>query len=83
MRLSWKGVFGRFWGPFWEPFLFKNRNFELQKGSPKLFKKKVTPLIQMTYYSPGPGLPDSPPRVRGFLNKKQLSEQETRAAAHF
>ena len=48
-----------------------------------MFKKRVPPLTQTGPYDHGPGLPDSPPRVRGFLNKKQLSEQETRAAAHF
>ena len=39
--------------------------------------------LPKTGYDPGPGLPDSPPRVRGFLDKKQLSEQETRTGAHF
>ena len=46
-------------------------------------QKKVPPLTQTAAYDHGPGLPDSPPRVRGFLNKKQLSEQETREAVHF
>ena len=46
-------------------------------------RKKAPPITQTTPYDHGPGLPDSLPRVRGFLNKKQLSEQETRKGAHF
>ena len=50
-----------------------------------MFKKRVPPppLTQTTDYDRAPRLPDSPPRVRGFLNKKQLSEQETTTGAHF
>ena len=54
-----------------------------KKGSKKWIKKRVPALTQTSPYDHGPGLPDSPPRVRGFLNKKQLSEQETRTGAHF
>ena len=47
-----------------------------------MVKKKVTPLTQTSPYDLGPALPGSPPRVlQGFLNKKQLSEQETTTAA--
>ena len=47
-----------------------------------MVQKKVTPLTQTGDYDPGPALPGSPPRVlQGFLNKKQLSEQETTTAA--
>ena len=49
-------------------------------------KKSATPLRKqppIIGYDHGPGLPDSLPRVRGFLNKKQLSEQETTTAVHF
>ena len=70
-------------GSILEAFLIKNHNFEWKKGSKKLFKTRVPPHWQMRSYDHGPGLPDSPPRVRGFLNKKQLSEQETRTGAHF
>ena len=38
--------------------------------------------MQMADYDRFPRLPDSPPRVRAFLNKKQQSEQETTTAAH-
>ena len=37
--------------------------------------------MQTADYEQAPRLPDSPPRVRGFLNKKQQSEQETTKAA--
>ena len=55
----------------------------MKKGLREIEQKKGAPLIQTTDYDPGPGLPDSPPRVRVFLNKKQLHEQETTTAAHF
>ena len=48
-----------------------------------MIQKKGTPQMQTTDYVQAPRLPDSPPRVRGFLNKKQQSEQETTTAAHF
>ena len=48
-----------------------------EKKLQEMIHKKVTPLTQTTDYDPGPALPGSPPRVlQGFLNKKQLSEQE-------
>ena len=53
----------------------------MKKELEQIIKKKVTPLTQTGDYDPGPALPGSPPRVRGFLNKKQLSEQETTTAA--
>ena len=55
----------------------------MKKGLQKIVLKKGGPLTQTAPYDHGPGLPDSPPRVRAFLNKKQLSEQETRTAAYF
>ena len=70
-------------GSVWEAFFVPNCNFEWKRGFKKWFTKMVSPLIQTRDYDHSPGLPDSPPRVRGFLNKKQLSEQETRTAAHF
>ena len=70
-------------GPIWDAIVIPNCKFGWKKGSKKLLTKRVTPLTQTTDYDHGPGLPDSPPRVRGFLNKKQLSEQETTTAAHF
>ena len=42
-----------------------------------MVQKKVPPLTQAAPHDHGPGLPDSPPRVRSILDKKQLSEQET------
>ncbi len=58
--------------------------FLVKKGLQKMDQKKgAPPHWQTGDYDHGPGLPDSPPRVRAFLNKKQLSEQETRTAAHF
>ena len=38
---------------------------------------------QTKLYRQAGRLPDSPPRVRGFLNKKQQSEHEITIAAHF
>ena len=64
-----------------EAFFVKNHNVERKKELQKIVQKKVTPLTQTGHYDPGPALPGSPPRVRGFLNKKQLSEQETTTAA--
>ena len=61
--------------PSWRPKWGK-------KGSKKMLQKKVPRQTQTQLYRQAGRLPDSPPRVRGFLNKKQLSEQETRAAAH-
>ena len=66
-----------------EAIFTKNPNFEWKKGSKKWINKRVPALTQKASYDHGPGLPDSPPRMRAFLNKKQLSEQETRTAAHF
>ena len=66
-----------------EAIFTRNRNFEWKKGSKKWIKKRVPALTQMRDHDHAPRLPDSPPRVRAFLNKKQLSEQETSTAAHF
>ena len=38
-----------------------------------MVQNKGTPQTQTTDYVQAPRLPDSPPRVRGFLNKKQQS----------
>ena len=70
-------------GSIFDAIFIKNPKFEWKKVSKKLFKKRVAPFTQTGPYGQAPGLPDSPPRVRAFLNKKQLSEQETRTAAHF
>ena len=73
-------------GSFWKQFSPKIRILS-EKRAPKNGSKKGCPPLRKqgarTDYDHGPGLPDSPPRVRAFLNKKQLSEQETRTAAHF
>ncbi len=63
--------------PILEIFCVKNCTFEWKKGSKNRFKKRVPPLTQTRDYDHGPGLPDSPPRVRVFwtrnncLSKKQ------------
>ena len=43
--------------------------------------KKAPPRTQTTNYSLARGLPDSPPRVRGFEQLKTIIEQETAVAA--
>ena len=70
-------------GSILEAIFIENQNVEWKKGSKKWIKKRVPALTETGDDDHGPGLPDSPPRVRAFLNKKQLSEQETRTAAHF
>ena len=54
-----------------------------QKGFQESLQKKGIPQLQISNYDQAPRLPDSPPRVRGFLNKNQHSDQETTTAAHF
>ena len=71
---------------FWRHFSSKIAFLSEQRAPKNGSKKGCPPLRKQgarTDYDHGPGLPDSPPRVRAFLNKKQLSEQETRTAAHF
>ena len=73
-------------GPFWMPFSFKIAILSEKVASKNGSKKGCPPIrkqVTIRGYDQAPRLPDSPPRVRGFLNKKQLSEQETETAAHF
>ena len=72
--------------PFWMPFSFKIAILSEKVASQNGSTKRVPPIrkrVTTRGYDQAPRLPDSPPRVRGFLNKKQLSEQETETAAHF
>ena len=69
-------------GPFWEPFS-QNCDCYVKKCVPKNASKKVPRQTQTRSYPQARRLPDSPPRVRGFLNKNQQSEQETTTVAHF
>ena len=70
-----------FWLNFGTVFCQQSQ-FWVKKEFQKMIQKKVTPLTQTSPYDLGPALPGSPPRVlQGFLNKKQLSEQETTTAA--
>ena len=55
----------------------------VKKGFQKPFQKKVPRQTQTGSYSQARRLPGSPPRVRGFLNKNQQSEQETTTVTHF
>ena len=66
-----------------EANFIQTSGFEWKMGFNKVLKKRVPPLTQTNPYDHGLGLPDSPPNMRGFLNKKQLPEQETTTAAHF
>ena len=73
-------------GPFWMPFSFKIAILSEKVASQNGSKKGCPPIRKQVIirgYDQAPRLPDSPPRVRGFLNKKQLSDQETETAAHF
>ena len=70
-------------GSILDAIFVQNCNFEWKGGFKKWFKNRVPPHTQTSPYDQAPRLPDSPPRVRVFLNKKQLSEQETETAAHF
>ena len=47
----------------------------------KIIQKKVFPFTQTSPYDHARGLPDSPPRVRGFEQLKTIIEQETRVVA--
>ena len=47
----------------------------------KIIQKKVFPFTQTRDYDHARGLPDSPPRVRGFEQLKTIIEQETAVAA--
>ena len=46
-----------------------------EKTITKIVSKKRPPKLQTSNYVQAPGPPGRPPRVRGFLNKKQESEQ--------
>ena len=54
-----------------------------EKRIQKTVQKKVPRQTQTGSYSQARRLPGSPPRVRGFLNNNQPSEQETTIVAHF
>ena len=58
--------------PFCVPF---GTNFE-KKSLPKIVSKKGAPLSQTSDYDRGPGLPDSPPRVRTSQTRNNSSSSK-------
>ena len=58
--------------PFCVPFC---TNFE-KKTLPKIVSKKGAPLSQTSDYDRGPGLPDSPPRVRTSQTRNKSSSSK-------
>ena len=69
-------------GPLWSDFSSKVWFLSENTASGNC-SKKSTLQTQMRSYDRFPRLPDSPPRVRAFLNKKQQSKQKSTTAVHF
>ena len=71
-------------GAVWRAVLYKIRTKSGNGGYPKIgAEKRHPPLRKQVPMTMARGSLTAAPRVRAFLNKKQLSEQETRTAAHF
>ena len=68
-------------GPFRLPFLLKHRYFCEKRGFKKCFKKRCPPRRKQRTISKPRGSLTAPLACKGFLNKKQQSEQETTKAA--
>ncbi len=68
-------------GPFRLPFWLKHRYFCEKRGFKKCFKKRCPPRRKQRTISKPRGSLTAPLACKGFLNKKQQSEQETTKAA--